>query len=367
MVQLHGTDSLQSDTLADLVPRLEAEGYGEFLASFVPTSVRPDAWQRAAAVIDGPLRTVIGLFLLGEAVFPEALPTRIQEMCSTLTRLGFCDEVASGRLRLPGLVLLRLHGYWLFVQRPQISPTLYFGDDSVALANRLRPPAGSRTLDLCAGPGAQSLVCSARSNEVVAVEANPVAAALCQENVSLNLLSDRISIRCGDLYEPVKGVFDYVVCNPPLLPIPKELDYPFVGDGGHDGLAVVRRVVAGLPQYLSGDGACHILGTTPSDGFLPVALTEVEEWTSSYRLDMILTTTAHVDATLGATWTRSVAATVSAHSGCSFDYAHETIANGYARQRATHVCAYYLRIVRGKPNLRVIDVSTNPPSGFWFV
>ncbi len=40
----------------------------------------------------------------------------------------------------------------------------------------------------------------------------------------------------------MKSRFDLICMNPPLLPIPSGLGYPFIGDGGPDGLAVTRRV-----------------------------------------------------------------------------------------------------------------------------
>ncbi len=45
-------------------------------------------------------------------------------------------------------------------------------------------------------------------------------------------------------------MFSLVVVNPPLLPIPDEIPYPFVGDGGQSGLDITLHILKGGDTHL---------------------------------------------------------------------------------------------------------------------
>jgi hypothetical protein len=200
------------------------------------------------------------------------------------------------------------------------------------------------------------------------VEVNPVAAALCRVNAGLNGLSGRVSVHCGDLYDAVGGGrFDNITANPPLIPIPAAVSYPFVGDGGPDGLRTVRRILAGLPGHLSDGGQAQLIGMALSDGVLPGMLDELAEYAQQDGMAVTVTVTSHLAATAGADWVRGIAQTVSLHSGSSYDEAEEAVTSGYEALGASHVCTYALRIRRGDGSLRYIDLSPETGSGLWFV
>lgn len=355
---------LDSD-LAELGIALECSGLGDVWGCFAPHTVRPDAWIQVAQQVDGMLRASMGLLLFHESVPVDSLPGPLAGRIPALIAAGVCEQVGE-TVQVPTLILVRTHGLWLFVHPPQMSPTLYFGDDSLALAHRLAPRG--RCLDLCAGPGVQALLCATCAGPVVAAEINPVAAALCRVNVALNGLSDRVSVRCGDLYDCADGeVFDTVTANPPLLPIPSGLPYPFVGDGGPDGLRVVRRILARLPAHLAPGGQAKLIGMTLSDGLLPLVLVELETWAKANGFDATMTVTGHASAGLDAPWVRGVAATVAAHAHKDYSRVRAALAEGYAALEATHVCAYALSLRRGPGSLRYIDVSAAGESWAWFV
>ena len=163
------------------------------------------------------------------------------------------------------------------------------------LRQSLKP--GGRCLDLCSGPGLQALGASALAAAVDAVEVNPVAMALAELNVTMNRREAQISVHLGSLYRPVQGlVYDNVIANPPFLPVPDSINYPFVGDGGPDGLRVVRKILAGLPDALALDGLAQIICAVPSDGLLPSAaiVADLETWCAAAGFDLLVTTTAHI-------------------------------------------------------------------------
>jgi release factor glutamine methyltransferase len=130
-----------------------------------------------------------------------------------------------------------------------------------------------RILDLCTGSGcvAAALAANCKSATILAIDNAPAAAAIAVKNIEQLKLSDRVTIAIGDLYSPLetaadKRPFDMVVANPPYIPtaqiptLDKSVrDYePLPAlDGGPDGLAIHRRILAGAAAHLSSAG--HIL------------------------------------------------------------------------------------------------------------
>jgi len=126
-------------------------------------------------------------------------------------------------------------------------------------------PAGGRALDLCTGSGclALSLALERPGARVVATDVSEDALAVARENAAA--LGAVVELASGDLWAAVHGDerFDVVVSNPPYIPA-KELAglsrevrrEPCIAlDGGEDGLAVLRRIVAGAPARLVPGGA----------------------------------------------------------------------------------------------------------------
>lgn len=66
--------------------------------------------------------------------------------------------------------------------------------------------------------------------DVTSVEINPFVVDLCKKNTAINSLDDETRVLEGSLYSPLRddSCFSLVVVNPPLLPIPDEIPYPFV-------------------------------------------------------------------------------------------------------------------------------------------
>lgn len=137
--------------------------------------------------------------------------------------------------------------------------------DSLMLADVLEEhgPAGAAVLDLCTGSGVLALrAAAAGAREVVAVDVSRRAVM----SVRMSARAEGLHVRAvrGDLYAPVAGRrFGLVVSNPPYLPAP-EAALPRRGasrawEGGHDGRAVLDRVVAGAPAHLAPGGALLVV------------------------------------------------------------------------------------------------------------
>ncbi len=124
----------------------------------------------------------------------------------------------------------------------------------------------SRVLDLGIGSGAILLsVLSERPESTgIGVDASEAALAVARGNAERLKLADRAELRQGDWADGIEGQFDLILSNPPYIPS-ADIDglAPEVAkweprlalDGGPDGLAPYRRIIADLPRLLSPIGA----------------------------------------------------------------------------------------------------------------
>ncbi len=180
------------------------------------------------------------------------------ELLSTAEALGLVNRV--GDRVAPAYRLVYHLGLWLFCEKVSPLARFYYGNDSIELSRTLVGVEGS-VLDLCSGVGTQALVCARTAARVTAVEIEPLAAKLFWINAAVNGLSDKVELVNGDLLGPVAGRwFDVISCNPPFMPVPPGVRYPRFADGGGDGLGIVRRLMAGLPEALAPGGRCEVVG-----------------------------------------------------------------------------------------------------------
>lgn len=131
-----------------------------------------------------------------------------------------------------------------------------------------------RVLDLCTGSGcvAAAIAQHLKTATILAIDDSPAALAVAKENVERLGLADRVLLAEGNLYEPLEkqitaSPFDMIVANPPYIPSAEIAkldrnvrDYePHAAlDGGPDGLAVVRRILAGAPPRLLPGGRVYV-------------------------------------------------------------------------------------------------------------
>lgn len=272
--------------LEALRERLDALHYATFQRLFGEGVFRlklVGSLQAHAPLLPEPTRVAFELFQLGQDVRRRAAEAALgAELVGALQALGILCErrprtLGSGyRIEHEGELYLLTQG--LLAQPDGV----YFGEDSRFLARMLRPRPGDVCLDLCTGSGVQGLLCAQRAERVDAVDRNPEALRIARWNVALNAMQSRVSLHHGDLWEalPDAARFDYVVCNPPLIPVPDGVPYPICGDGGSDGLSVVRRILRGLPSRLRERGRASVIGACtagPGADARPAILACVEE------------------------------------------------------------------------------------------
>lgn len=138
------------------------------------------------------------------------------------------------------------------------------------VARRVQPwltvdPA--RILDLCCGSGCIGIAAAHvfPGATVDLVDDDPVAIAAAQVNVDNadESVATRMEVLASNLFENLRGRrYDLVLCNPPYMPtaeldvVPEEFRHePRHGlDGGTDGLAVWRRIIADVGEHLTPRG-----------------------------------------------------------------------------------------------------------------
>ncbi|MDD4889621.1 MAG: peptide chain release factor N(5)-glutamine methyltransferase [Phycisphaerae bacterium] len=126
-------------------------------------------------------------------------------------------------------------------------------------------PASLRILDVATGSGCIAIALAKHlpGATVIATDLSEAALAVARENAEANKVA--VDFRAGSLFEPVAGEppFDYICSNPPYISEPEFPALPanvrgfepkIALVGGADGLAVIRPLVAGVPERLADGG-----------------------------------------------------------------------------------------------------------------
>lgn len=356
--------------MKNLTRYLNNIGYAELCSAFFPGTPRLTAWQAVKPLIaDSRLRHFYQLLLINEPVKLAAFTAEELDLLAPLLERNILRRDRQ-TLQSGGFSLFMVLGNWLLFETPTPNPTVYYGDDSFGLLTRLRPPTGGKTLDLCSGPGVQSLYCAAKAARVVSVEINPLSAAVAEINRQLNGL-ENWDIVVGDLYAalPSSEPFDHIICNPPLLPFPDELAYPFVGHGGHDGWAVTWRVLEGLPHYLKPGGLAQIIGTTLSDGVEPIVMARLAAWAQANQMDCHLTILSQHPMAPGYEYFDGLAFSSAAMNVSTLDEIKTKLTQFLADNHATALISTSLHIQHGTGKVTTLDLfdSAHAHAGLWYV
>lgn len=126
---------------------------------------------------------------------------------------------------------------------------------------------GGRLLDLGTGTGCIPIAVLANAPKVwaTAVDLAPDAVAMAQKNAGRHGVADRLDLRLGSWFEPLPpdARFDLIVSNPPYIETAeidrlarevKGFDPALALDGGPDGLAPYRHIIAAAPGRLAPGG-----------------------------------------------------------------------------------------------------------------
>jgi ribosomal protein L3 glutamine methyltransferase len=217
-------------------------------------------------------------FLVAETLglHPEKIETRAGERVTTAQQAKVLKLTHQRiRTRKPAAYLLRriyMRGVAFYIDERAIIPRSYLGEiiDGEILAGKsfslIRDPnTVKRILDLGTGSGCLAILAALRfaNAKVDAVEISKDAVAVAKKNVRLHRLKKRVRLLHGDLFAPIKaGRYDLIVANPPYVDakgmrrLPPECRHEpkLALDGGADGLAVIRRILDDVGDYLTPHG-----------------------------------------------------------------------------------------------------------------
>jgi release factor glutamine methyltransferase len=125
--------------------------------------------------------------------------------------------------------------------------------------------AGDAVLDMGTGSGVCALFAARHARRVLAVDINPAAVRCATINARLNHLEERIEVRHGDLFGPVRGErFDLIVFNPPFLRAAPRNDR----DRAWRSIDVAERFAAGLGAHLKPRGSALLVLSTFGDALV---------------------------------------------------------------------------------------------------
>lgn len=132
------------------------------------------------------------------------------------------------------------------------------------VVKRLAGNPAPRIVDLGTGSGAitVSVLTQLPQATAVAVDISAAALAVAQTNAKRHAVAERVEWKQGDFWQPVSGLFDAIVSNPPYIPAadvralaPEVQNEPVLAlDGGLDGLDYYRRLLSDGDAYLAPSG-----------------------------------------------------------------------------------------------------------------
>lgn len=167
----------------------------------------------------------------------------------------------------------KAHNRYYFATSEQVNKSDYYSDFLMdALMKLFDKQKHISMLEIGTGRGYLPIILTKMFptiTKAVAVDIDPYAVALARQNVSLNDLDEKIEIRKGDMYDPIKTDerFDFIFGALPQMPITQKALLNMqskntyiaryhlnTSAGGHDGLAWIRRFVASASVHLKKDG-----------------------------------------------------------------------------------------------------------------
>ncbi len=193
-------------------------------------------------------------------------------------QIGKALEIAQTRIgtRKPLAYILGeawLMGVPFFSSEQSIVPRSWIAELIVDGSLESWLPADGKALDLCTGNGSLAILLAMACPDihVSACDISLPALAVASRNLDRHSLTSQIELFQGDLWDALPephddNRFDLIICNPPYvnansmnaLPAEYHAEPALALAGGDDGMDLIRKIIAGAPDYLSERGAILI-------------------------------------------------------------------------------------------------------------
>lgn len=143
-------------------------------------------------------------------------------------------------------------------------------EDTLLLAENLSVDENDVVLDMGTGCGILGILAAKKAEKVVATDLNPHAIDCAKMNAKLNKVADKMDIRLGDLFQPVKQDerFSLILFNAPYLPSNSDEEKTWIGRawaGGPMGRQLIDRFISEAPQYLNKNGRILLVQSSLSN------------------------------------------------------------------------------------------------------
>lgn len=143
-------------------------------------------------------------------------------------------------------------------------------EDTFLLAENLLVREYNDVLDMGTGCGILGVLAAKRARNVVAVDVNPYAIRCAEINARLNGVLNKMDIRQGSLFEPIKKgeKFDVIIFNAPYLPSNAREQKTWMGRawaGGPTGRQLIDPFTSQAPSYLKEEGRILLVQSTLSN------------------------------------------------------------------------------------------------------
>jgi hypothetical protein len=225
-----------------------------------------------------PLDTLIRLFLLQTPVELAAAERALPGLLDLMAEAGLVEQTVgevAARMDVRPYATGEIEGdrdLWVVSDltpgldgqhvRVGADHVLGISSASTSLAQLTLRDRVGRSLDLGTGCGVQALHLAQHSTHVVATDVNLNRRALwtARFNAALNEVADRVEVRDGSFFEPVRGeAFDLIATNPPFVISPATGERLVYRDSGIPGDRAVEDIVRTAPRHLTDGGWCQVL------------------------------------------------------------------------------------------------------------
>jgi ribosomal protein L3 glutamine methyltransferase len=200
------------------------------------------------------------------------------EQAMSAAQVGQALEIAATRISTRKPLAYILGEAWLmgvpfFSSEQSIVPRSWIAELIVDGSLESWLPADGKALDLCTGNGSLAILLAMACPDihVSACDISLPALAVASRNLDRHGLTSQIELFEGDLWDALPEAhddnrFDLIICNPPYvnahsmntLPAEYHAEPTLALAGGHDGMDIIRKIIAGAPDYLSERGAILI-------------------------------------------------------------------------------------------------------------